>query len=127
MPAAVASSQAYPSVWLLPDGTSNWRATSAFVPNTVVTNVTTGVKTASGSQALDGSNPTTISTGLTSISSVNITLQGSAAPGLGTCLITYTISGGSINCYAWKPTGSSNPTLIDSTGTETFSWSVAGA
>ena len=80
----------------------------------------------SGIVALDGSNPTAVVTGLTSISAVTLTLQGSAAPGDSTEVLTYTVSGGTISVYAWKNTGGTDPTLVASTGTESFSWIATG-
>lgn len=77
-------------------------------------------------QALGGSNPTAVATGMTSISSAVVTLEGSSAPGVGTTTLTCVISGSTLNVYAWKPTSSSNPTLIASTGTENFDWFVTG-
>ncbi len=79
-----------------------------------------------GETALDASNPTAITTGLVSITSVVLTLKGTAAPGVGTTTLTYDYSAGTLSVYAWKPTSSGNPTLIASTGTETFSWMVTG-
>ena len=75
---------------------------------------------------LDGSNPTTVETRLNTITSVSLTLQGSSAPGLGTSVLTYAVSGGTLSIYAWKPTDGTNPTLVASTGTETVSWLVTG-
>jgi hypothetical protein len=31
-----------------------------------------------------------------------------------------------LNVYAWKPTSGSDPTLVASTGTETFDWIAIG-
>lgn len=84
------------------------------------------LKIAAGEQALDGSNPTPVVTGLQEIFSVNLTLKGSAAPGVGTSELTYTVSGGTVSVYAWKPTSATDPTLVASTGTETFSFQVVG-
>lgn len=81
---------------------------------------------ASGEIALDGSNPTPIATGLTTVTGVAVALKGSAAPGVGTSVITYDVSGGTVNLYAWKPTSNANPTLIASTGTETVGYVVTG-
>ncbi len=80
-----------------------------------------------GEVALDGSNATPVTTGLASIAAVVLTLKGSAAPGVGTTTLTYTTSGGTISVYAWKPTSNADPTLVASTGTETFSWVAIGA
>jgi len=88
--------------------------------------VAAGYKIARGESALDGSNPTPIASGLATIVAVVATLKGSVAPGLGTSLITAVISGTSINFYGWKPTGATDPTLIASTGTESFYWIAVG-
>ncbi len=79
-----------------------------------------------GEVALDGSNPTPVTTGLATITSVLLALKGTAAPGVGTTTLTYDYTNGTLNIYAWKPTSSSNPTLVASTGTETVSWMVTG-
>ena len=79
-----------------------------------------------GEIALDASNPTEVATGLTTITSVSLTLEGSSAPGLNTSILTYTVSEGTLSIFAWKPTSNSNPTLVASTGTETVAWIVIG-
>lgn len=71
--------------------------------------------------ALDGSNPTSFAHNLGTATGCNVTLVGSAAPGLGTSTLTYIVNGANIDVYAWKPTGAGDTTLIASTGTETFS------
>lgn len=88
--------------------------------------VAAGYKIARGETALDGSNPTPVVTGLTTVTGFACSLSGSAAPGVGTCCLTYTISGGTVSVYAWKPTGAGDCTLIASTGTETFGWVAVG-
>lgn len=80
-----------------------------------------------GEVALGGSNPTTVTTGFgTSISGCSLTIKESSAPGIATTTMTYTTSGGTLSVYAWKPTSSGNPTLVASTGTETFGWVCTG-
>jgi hypothetical protein len=79
-----------------------------------------------GEVALDGTNPTPVTTGLKSISAVHLALTFITAPGVGTSVLTYGISDGTLNIYAWKPTSNSNPTLIASTGTEVVSYIVIG-
>ena len=74
-------------------------------------------KIASGVTALSGTNPTTVITGLASITSCQLTIKTATAPGVSTEVATYTTSGGTLSMYGWKPTSSSNPTLIASTGT----------
>lgn len=85
-----------------------------------------GYKLARGSAALDGSNPTPIATGLTTIVGAVVTLRGTSAPGIGTSVLTTGISGATLNVYAWKVTDATDPTLIASTGTETFDWIAIG-
>lgn len=91
--------------------------------------VTGGLRFASGSAAaLDGSNPTPVATGLTTIVAAGVQLRGTAAPGDNTSVLTTDYSGadGTLNVYAWKNTGGTDPTLVASTGTETFDWWAVG-
>jgi hypothetical protein len=88
--------------------------------------VASGYVVARGETALDGSNPTPVVTGLSTVTGFSATLKGSAAPGVGTTTLTYTASAGTVSVYAWKPTSNSDPTLIASTGTETFGWTAIG-
>lgn len=79
--------------------------------------------------SLDGSNPTSVAHGLTTCVSATVQLVGSAAPGDSTSVLTAVINGANIDVYAWKPTtggAAGNPTLIASTGTETFNWVAIG-
>lgn len=88
-----------------------------------------GYKIARGSAAaLDGSNPTPIATGLATITAAIVQLRGTAAPGDNTSVLTtdYTGADGTLNVYAWKNTGGTDPTLVASTGTETFDWIAIG-
>jgi hypothetical protein len=86
----------------------------------------TGVRTVRGEVALDGTNPTPVTTGLTTITSAVVALKGTAAPGVGTSVVTYGFSGGTLNIYGWKVTGAGDTTLIASTGTETVGYTVTG-
>ena len=83
-----------------------------------------------GSVALDASNPTTVTTGLSTITACGATLQGSAAPGLGTSIVTAlkanVVDASTVALYAWKVTGAGDTTLIASTGTETVDWWATG-
>lgn len=81
-----------------------------------------------GAAALDGSNPTPITTGLSTIVAACVQLRGTAAPGDNTSVLTTDFSGsdGTLNVYAWKNTSGSDPTLVASTGTETFDWFAIG-
>lgn len=82
--------------------------------------VAAGYKVARVEMALDGGNPTSWATGLTSIIAATVTLKGSAAPGVGTSVLTSVINGTSLDVYAWKVTATGDCTLVASTGTETF-------
>jgi len=79
-----------------------------------------------GEIALDGTNPTAVATGLSSITSCNVNLKLATAPGVGTSNITYSTTAGTLNIYGWKVTSSSDNTLIASTGTETIGYSCSG-
>lgn len=94
-----------------------------------VSGVAAGYKVARGVGTFDGSNPTNIVTGLTTVVAVVTNLVGTAAPGDNTSVITVDIAGpaaGSFDAYAWKNTGGTDPTLVASTGTETFHWIAIG-
>lgn len=91
-----------------------------------VTAPAAGSKVAGGSIALDGTNPTAIVTGLATVTGFSATLQGSAAPGVGTIVLTHAIASGTVSVYAWKVTATGDATLIASTGTETISWVAFG-
>lgn len=94
-----------------------------------VAGIAAGYKIARGSAAaLDGSNPTPIATGLATIVAASVQLRGTAAPGDNTSVLTtdYTGIDGTLNVYAWKNTGGTDPTLVASTGTETFDWIAIG-
>lgn len=81
----------------------------------------TAYKIARGSTAFDGSNPTTVATGLTTIVAVTATLLRTTALSAGTAFVTHaTASGASVDFYAWDITGAA------STGTETFEWIAIG-
>jgi hypothetical protein len=84
-------------------------------------------KIVAGEVALDGTNPTAVATGLTTITSVSLTLKTASAPGVSTECVTYDVSGGTLNIYGWKATSLSNPTLIASTGTDTVGYLVTGS
>ena len=98
---------------------------AAVLPNEVV-GVASGYKIARVSMALDGGNPTSWTHGLTSAVACNVTLVGTAAPGIGTSIITHNINGAAIDIYAWKVTSAIDDTLIASTGTETVQGMCVG-
>lgn len=86
----------------------------------------TAMKFARGEAALDGSNPTAVDTGLTTVVAFVAMLKGTAAPGDNTSVLTAEISGATVNVYAWKNTAGNDPTLVASTGTESFYWIAIG-
>lgn len=83
-------------------------------------------KIARGSSALDGANPTPMSPGLTTLVACVVSLNGTAAPGVGTSIVTSNVATTTLNVYAWKVTTSADTTLIASTGTETVNWVCVG-
>ena len=89
--------------------------------------VGSGYRVARGTVTLDGSNPTPVSHGLTTVVSCQLTDVRSDSPGLDPVHFTYVISGDTLNIYAWKYTHSSNPTLIASTDSDdVIGWSCVG-
>lgn len=85
----------------------------------------TNIKIVTGEAALDGTNPTPVETGLRTIYAVTLALK-ATAPADGTKVLTYTTTNGRINVYAWTTADGADPTLVDSTGTESFSYIAAG-
>jgi hypothetical protein len=91
--------------------------------------VASGYKIARGEIALDGSNPTNVTTGLATVVAACVSLKGTAAPGDNTSVLTYDLPAGTpgqLDIYAWKNTGGTDPTLVASTGTETVAWIAIG-
>jgi len=109
-------------------------ATAAQLNTAGVTNANAVIGAAAGYKiarsaapvALDGSNPTSFAHGLTTCLAVFVQLVGSAAPGDNTSVLTTVINGANVDVYAWKNTGGTDPTLVASTGTETFNWIAIG-
>ena len=74
-----------------------------------------------GTTALDGSNPTPVATGLTSVDQFVCTLNRNTAVSSGTAFLTHaTPSGGNVDVYGWVLAGSA------SAGTESFDWIAVG-
>ena len=94
-------------------------ASSSAVP--YAAGVASGYKVARGTAALDGSNPTTIATGLTTVVAFTCTLLRSTALTSGTAFITHAAaSGANVDVYGWVLAGTA------SAGTETFEWVAVG-
>lgn len=83
--------------------------------------VAAGYKVARGSTALDGGNPTTIATGLSTVVSFAATLVRNSALTSGTAFVTHdTPSGANVDVYGWVLAGTA------STGTEMVDWVAVG-
>lgn len=90
-----------------------------------------GYKVARGEVTLDGSNPTAIATGLATVVACTVTDKRATAPGLDPTHFTVDYGGGvaagTVNLYAWKPTGAGDATLIASTDNDdVVSWIAVG-
>ena len=81
-----------------------------------------GKKVNWGTAAITGSG--TVGTGLTTIESVSLLVQGSAAS---SNILTYTVSGGTLTIFVWQPTGVADTTPIAETVERTVSWEARGA
>ncbi len=102
---------------------------TAFATGNAVIGVASGYKIARGVTALDGSNPTPVTTGLSTVIAATVTLEGTAAPGVGTSVLTIASTNyatGALAVYAWKVTATGDCTLVASTGTENFEWVAVG-
>lgn len=98
-------------------------ATTALQQNGVAAalGVAANYKIARGSTALDGSNPTTVATGLSTVVSCTGTLLRNSALTSGTAFLTHdTASGANVDWYGWVIAGTA------SSGTETFEWVCVG-
>ena len=86
-----------------------------------------GVRMAAGSVVLDGANPTTAATGLTTVSSCTLTPITSSALGDNLTALSYTATTPTMNIYAWTNTGGTDPTLAASTNsTIAVAWMCQG-
>ncbi len=107
---------------------ATWSAISNFL-GTAAIGVAAGYKIARGVTALDGSNPTPVTTGLSTVVAATVSLEGTAAPGVGTSVLTVASTNyatGALAVYAWKVTATGDCTLIASTGAENFEWIAIG-
>jgi len=81
-----------------------------------------GKKVNWGTAAITGSG--TVATGLTTIESVSLTIQGSAATDN---TLSYTVSGGTLTVFVWQPTAAGDTTPIAETVAVTVAWEARGA
>lgn len=125
---AVGDNTAASVIWFPGEATGKGPTGASATPpiNKNVYSTAAGVRFTEGVATLGGTNPTFFLHGLTTCQSVSVTQSGVSTPGVGTAVFTTTVSGSYVNVYAWKPTSLSNPTLIASTGTESFYWTAAG-
>lgn len=80
-----------------------------------------------GVVTLDGSNPTPVTTGLTTIYAACASIKQDAAPN-DPCTVTVDYTGGTLNIYAWKLAEGTPNTLEASTNnTAVISWIAVGA
>lgn len=80
-----------------------------------------------GEVTLDGSNPTPVTTGLDGIVSASAALKSSTAPGDDPSWLSVDYTAGTLNVYAWKNTGGTDPTLVASTNNSAVvSWTAVG-
>ena len=82
-----------------------------------------------GEVTLDGSNPTPVATGLSKVLGATASLKQATAPGDDPSWLSVDYSGtdGTLNVYAWKNTGGTDPTLVASTNsTAVVSWVAWG-
>lgn len=85
-----------------------------------------GQSVLSATKSTGGTASNTISTPFRTVDSVQLTLNTGSAPGVGTSTLTWTVTGNVVTVFQWKPTSSANPTLIASTDTVNFSYSITG-
>ena len=77
---------------------------------------------------LDGANPTTVASGLTTPVAAFAQLASTDAPGSGIAALTANIRGTNIDVYAWKHSSTDVTTLIASTdAASAFYWMCVGA
>ncbi|KKN30150.1 hypothetical protein LCGC14_0836930 [marine sediment metagenome] len=74
-----------------------------------------------GTAAIIGSG--TVATGLTTIESVSLTIQGSTASDNA---LSYTVSGETLTIFVWQPTAAGDTTPIAETSSREIAWIVAG-
>lgn len=76
-----------------------------------------GFAIAQGTLTLDGSNPSSATTGLVSITACTVAHKSSAAPADDPDYLTTATNAtaGQLDVYAWKNTGGTDPTLLAST------------
>ena len=82
---------------------------------------------ASGTITLDGTNPTPVTTGLTTITGASVSFYTDTALGDDPNALSCLWSGGTLSIYAWKNASGTDPTQVASTSsTAVVSWIAHG-
>lgn len=106
------------------------RAVKAKVSGELVVRVeiNQNARTISGEVTLDGSNPTPVVTGLSKIDGAQVSLKSATTPGDDPSWLSVDYgTDGTLNIYAWKNTGGTDPTLVASTNnTAVVCWTAQG-
>jgi len=95
----------------------------------VLVEINLPVRFVCGEVTLDGSNPTSVMTGLSKVLSAQAALKSSTAPGDDPSWLSVNYSGtdGQLDIYAWKNTGGTDPTLVASTNSSAvICWGAYG-
>lgn len=93
-------------------------------------NLAAGFAVARGEVLLDGANPTSVATGLATVSAAFACIKLATTPGDDPVLVTVdyaeSVAAGQLDIYAWKNNGT-DPTLVASTNNTVFvSWIAIG-
>jgi hypothetical protein len=68
----------------------------------------------------------TVSTPFAQIDAVMVMKETDTAPGVTTTTYTFDVDGSDVNIYAWKPTSTSNPSLVAATDASDVSYIIIG-
>lgn len=68
----------------------------------------------------------TVSTPFAEIDTVGVTRETDTAPGVTATTYTFEVDGSDVKIYAWKPTSSSDPTLIAADAASDIAYFVVG-
>lgn len=98
---------------------------------TPVAGIAASYKLARGEATLDGSNPTSVTTGLTTVVAAVASLKSAVAPGDDPSWLSVdyggSVAAGTLDIHAWKNTGGTDPTLVASTNNSAVvSWIAIG-
>ena len=116
-PTATAGTAGFATTLAFASPTANRTITYPNATGYVTVSPTSGLKVVGGSVPFDGSNPSSVATGLATLTGCSLTIMRSAAPGLDPFQLTMllTATAGQLDVYVWKANSSSDPTLVAST------------